>query len=200
MNCFIPIINPDRKLKKMINLSNIILIIQIIINTIKFRHRMDQEIIMDILIDILSFLFLILMNYTFFYIYGGLYLISTFFNILYLIFDIGIFFQNYFLYKSIKMRTNAFIIITICLSFYIFSLIVIFNIFKELKSQYLESIGIRYRDRNNNGNNNNITNNNNENNNNNNNNNENNNVNNNININLNENQFPNNEDDHLNQN
>ena len=97
------------------------------------------------------------------------------------------------------MRTNAFIIITICLSFYIFSLIVIFNIFKELKSQYLESIGIRYRDRNNNGNNNNIINNNNENNNNNN-NNENNNVNNNININFNENQFPNNEDDHLNQN
>ena len=90
------------------------------------------------------------------------------------------------------MQINAFIIISICLSFYIFSLIVIFNIFIELKTQYLELIGVRYRDRNNNGNNNNI-NNNNERNNNQINNNENNNINNNININVNENQYPNNE-------
>ena len=199
MNCFIPIINPDRKLKKMINLSNIILIIQIIINTIKFNHRIAQEILTDTVIDILSFIFLLLMNYTFFYIYGGLYLIITFLNILYLFFDIGIFFQNYFLYKSIKMHINTLIIITICLSFYIFSLIVIFKIFKELKTQYLELIGIRYLDRNNNGNNNNIDNNN-ERNNNHNNNNENNNLNNNINIIVNENQYPNNEEDNLNQN
>ena len=199
MNCFIPIINPDRKLKKMINLSNIILIIQIIINTIKFNHRIAQEILTDTIIDILSFIFLLLMNYTFFYIYGGLYLIITFLNILYLFFDIGIFFQNYFLYKSIKMHINTLIIITICLSFYIFSLIVIFKIFKELKTQYLELIGIRYLDRNNNGNNNNIDNNN-ERNNNHNNNNENNNINNNINIIVNENQYPNNEEDNLNQN
>ena len=199
MNCFLPVINPDRKLKKMVNLSNIILIIQIIINTIKFNHRIGQEIFMDTIFDILSFIFLLLMNYTFFYIYGGLYLIITFLNILYLFFDIGIFFQNYFLYKSIKMHINTLIIITICLSFYIFSLIVIFKIFKELKTQYLELIGIRYLDRNNNGNNNNIDNNN-ERNNNHNNNNENNNLNNNINIIVNENQYPNNEEDNLNQN
>jgi hypothetical protein len=199
MNCFLPVINPDRKLKKMVNLSNIILIIQIIINTIKFNHRIAQEILTDTIIDILSFIFLLLMNYTFFYIYGGLYLIITFLNILYLFFDIGIFFQNYFLYKSIKMHINTLIIITICLSFYIFSLIVIFKIFKELKTQYLELIGIRYLDRNNNGNNNNIDNNN-ERNNNHNNNNENNNINNNINIIVNENQYPNNEEDNLNQN
>jgi hypothetical protein len=199
MNCFLPVINPDRKLKKMVNLSNIILIIQIIINTIKFNHRIAQEILTDTVIDILSFIFLLLMNYTFFYIYGGLYLIITFLNILYLFFDIGIFFQNYFLYKSIKMHINTLIIITICLSFYIFSLIVIFKIFKELKTQYLELIGIRYLDRNNNGNNNNIDNNN-ERNNNHNNNNENNNLNNNINIIVNENQYPNNEEDNLNQN
>ena len=199
MNCFLPVINPDRKLKKMVNLSNIILIIQIIINTIKFNHRIAQEILTDTIIDILSFIFLLLMNYTFFYIYGGLYLIITFLNILYLFFDIGIFFQNYFLYKSIKMHINTLIIITICLSFYIFSLIVIFKIFKELKTQYLELIGIRYLDRNNNGNNNNIDNNN-ERNNNHNNNNENNNLNNNINIIVNENQYPNNEEDNLNQN
>ncbi len=183
----------------MVNLSNIILIIQIIINTIKFNHRIAQEILTDTIIDILSFIFLLLMNYTFFYIYGGLYLIITFLNILYLFFDIGIFFQNYFLYKSIKMHINTLIIITICLSFYIFSLIVIFKIFKELKTQYLELIGIRYLDRNNNGNNNNIDNNN-ERNNNHNNNNENNNINNNINIIVNENQYPNNEEDNLNQN
>ena len=192
MNYFEPVINPDRKLQKMVKLSNIIMIIQIIINTIKFNHRIGQEIFMDTILDILSFIFLLLMNYTFFYIYGGLYLIITFFNILYLLFDIGVFFQNYFLHISIKMQINAFIIISICLSFYIFSLIVIFNIFIELKTQYLELIGVRYRDRNNNGNNNNI-NNNNERNNNQINYNENNNINNNININVNENQYPNNE-------
>ena len=199
MNYFEPVINPDRKLQKMVKLSNIIMIIQIIINTIKFNHRIGQEIFMDTIFDILGFILLLLMNYTFYYIYGGLYLIIAFFNILYLLFDIGIFFQNYFLHKSIKMPINTFIIITICLSFYIFSLIVIFNIFKELKTQYLEFIGIRYRERNNNGNNNNI-NNINERNNNHNNNNENNNLNNNINIIVNENQYPNNEEDNLNQN
>lgn len=153
MNCFRQVIVPNRKLKKMIILSKFILLIQIIIYIIKFMFRISQEYVMDNIIDIFSIFFLLLMNCSFYYIYGGLYIISTLFNILYLIFDIGVFFQNYFINDTIKMQVYTLIIVTISLSFYIFSMNVVFTVFKEMKAQYLETIGIRYREVNNNRNN-----------------------------------------------
>ena len=51
------------------------------------------------------------------------------------------------------MQVYTLIIVTISLSFYIFSMNVVFTVFKEMKAQYLETIGIRYREGNNNRNN-----------------------------------------------
>ena len=161
MNCLRAVINPNRKLSKMIDLSKLMFIFQICLIIIKYINRLQQVNILDSIIDIFSILFLYLMISTIFYIFAGLYLITTFFSILYLFFDIGIFFQNYWANNINKMSKNTFIIITICFSYSLFSINVIFNIYKELKAQYLESIGIRFRDNNNNINNNNNNNNNN---------------------------------------
>jgi hypothetical protein len=156
MNCLREVINPNRKLNKMICLSKLMFIFQIFLNILKFIYRIQQVNILDSIIDIFSILFLFMMISTFFYIFAALYLISTFFSILYLFFDISIFFQNYWANNINKMTKNALIIITICFSYSIFSMNVIFHIFKELKAQYLESIGIRFREIGNNNNNNNI--------------------------------------------
>ena len=124
MNCLREVINPNPKLNKMIGLSKLMFIFQIILNIIKYINRLQQIKILDILIDTFSILFFYMMITTFFYIFAALYLITTFFTILYLFFDISIFFQNYWTNNISKMSKNALIIITICFSYNIIILII----------------------------------------------------------------------------
>ena len=142
-------IEPDAKLKKMIDLLKIVLTINIIIiishTIISFQKSESGT---SVFMEIISCLFLFMGINSVNYIGVGLFILFSLYNGVFLFMELGTFFQVLFLsgISSSNDRYWKLSIDTFAMCFYLFSNAVAFPIYKEMKAQYLESIGFGQRE------------------------------------------------------
>lgn len=141
MCSFRRVLEPSEKLSKFIGLGKILFLINLIIT---LSHIIGID--FNIFLEGLCCIFLLSAVNSVYFLYAGLYIIIASYLIILNIMDIGVSFQYYIFGKS-GSSTEAseyYLLITktIGLIFYVFAVFVLFPIYREMKAQHMEDIGM----------------------------------------------------------
>lgn len=142
-------IEPDAKLTQMLFLFRIILGLNVALIIGKGIYWLTTKMYIDLFSDIICTLILIGAIYTLFFIYGMIGLFLILYRILSSVVQLGVFFQqiayqNSFVFNSAKYAHLGITTFEVC--FLLFSLLVLFPTYKEMKAVYIENVsGVNYR-------------------------------------------------------
>lgn len=134
-----PVIAPNEKLTKMLIFVKIICIINILAAILRIFTKPS-----DMLFDIFCALFLFLAFNTLSYIYAAIYIIFALMNTFYLFIACGIIFQMMIQGNLGEIKSRVPIVLSISLFlfiFYIFAIIFIYPVYKEMRAIQSESRG-----------------------------------------------------------
>lgn len=136
MDCCQEVIKPNEKLKRLYILLKFIIIFNIILLIL-------QAYISEIppsFTDFFNILFLILAIMTGFYIYAVFYIFFNLFNVITSFVTLGTIIQRYFLNNE-EIQETLLIFGIVSFLFYIFSIYIVFNTYKEMKAILLDNGG-----------------------------------------------------------
>jgi hypothetical protein len=131
------VLQPDEKLKRMLNFLKIIFFLNIISAFLRLWINPS-----DMFYDLICALFLFLTYNTVYFIYAAIYIIFSLINAVYLFINCGVVIQMIIQDTLGKYKQNAPLYLGISLYlfiFYIFSIIIAYPAYKEMKAQLMES-------------------------------------------------------------
>lgn len=151
MCTFQPSINPDAKLLKQINFLkiifglNLLIVLGHIIISINNKTNLSSS-GSNIIIELFACLFLFMAIQCYNFVGAGVFVVFSLYCSVILFVEIGTFFQVVYLCgyndtKNISVLYAKLGVDTFAFVFYVFAIIVIFPIYREMKAQYLDGIG-----------------------------------------------------------
>lgn len=146
-------INPDAKLLKQINFIkiifglNLLVIIGHIIISIYNKTNVSSP-GSTIIVELFACLFLFMAIQCYNFVGAGVFVVLSLYCSVILFVEIGTFFQVVYYNENINLQNNILPLLygklgvdTFAFVFYVFSIIVVFPIYREMKAQYLEGVG-----------------------------------------------------------
>lgn len=133
-------IEPDAKLKKMIGFLKIVLAINIIVVIAQIALSLTKNGGGNFLMEMFCCMFLLMVIYTINYMLMGLFIFFSLYNSVFVFIELGTLFQIYLMNGTLS-SVWLLGVDTFEFCFYIFAIIVTFPIYKEMKAQFLGSIG-----------------------------------------------------------
>ena len=133
-------IEPSEKLRKMLSILKFIFAINLIvlmIHLFKFNN--------NIFMEVMTSIFLLMTFYSINFVCCGLYIFFSLYNVVYLFINIGTFFQVAYMGAQQKITNDDYMSLgldTFYLCFQVFSIYATFPVYKEMKAQYTEVMGM----------------------------------------------------------
>jgi len=136
MDCCNQVIQPSKKLEKLIWILKLIIILNIIIFIVKICFNLSKD---SSFSDIFNLIFIILAINTLFYLFMVFYIFFTLFNAIFSFIKLGTFLQMLLQgsFKNIEQKRLIFIVIDFI--FYIFVIVISFESYKEMKGIFLDA-------------------------------------------------------------
>ena len=133
-------IEPDAKLKKMIGFLKIVLAINVLVVIAQIVIAQIEKKGSNSLMELFCCMFLLMSIYTANYMLMGLYIFFCLYNSVFVFIDLGTLFQIYIMQDKLN-SVWVLGVDTFEFCFNIFAIIVTFPIYKEMKAQFLGSVG-----------------------------------------------------------
>ena len=133
-------IEPSEKLRKMLTILKFIFginILVLLIHLFKFNN--------NIFMEVMTSIFLLMTFYSINFVCCGLYIFFSLYNVVYLFINIGTFFQVVYMGAQQSISNDNYMSLgldTFYLCFQVFSIYASFPIYKEMKAQYMEIMGM----------------------------------------------------------
>ena len=132
-------IEPDAKLKKMIGFLKIVLAINVLVVIAQIVIAQIENKGSNSLMELFCCMFLLMSIYTANYMLMGLFIFFCLYNSVFVFIDLGTLFQIYIMQEKLTVWVLGVDTFEFC--FNIFAIIVTFPIYKEMKAQFLGSVG-----------------------------------------------------------